>query len=137
MPTKKYIVTLTKSERVLLREILDKGKHNTQKRKRAQALLLADENCTDDMIALRIGMSRRGMEQLRQRFAGACLLASVNFQSKFASAAYHLRPSEISIAGNMCVVYTSPVGCAAYPKALLPDPWQNGSLSGGSKRRGQ
>jgi len=68
MPTKKYIVTLTADEKNTLRQIIDKGKHNAEKRKRAQALLLADENYTDDMIADRCGLSRRGLEQLRQRF---------------------------------------------------------------------
>ena len=68
MPAKKYNVTLTKDEKILLKEIINKGKHNSEKRKRAQALLLADENNTDDMIADRTGLSRRGLEQLRQRF---------------------------------------------------------------------
>jgi len=68
MPAKKYIVTLTKEEKTILREIVSKGKHSAEKRKRAQALLLAEENYTDDMIADRTGLSRRGLEQLRQRF---------------------------------------------------------------------
>ena len=68
MPVKKYIVTLTKTERVTLNEVLNKGKHSAEKRKRAQALLLAAQNLTDDMIADRTGLSRRGLEQLRQRF---------------------------------------------------------------------
>ncbi|GHV93627.1 hypothetical protein AGMMS50268_41300 [Spirochaetia bacterium] len=41
--TKKYRVTLTAEERKTLREILNRGKHSAQKRKRAQALLLCDE----------------------------------------------------------------------------------------------
>jgi transposase len=68
MPAKKYIVTLTKEEKTILKEIINKGKHSGEKRKRAQALLLAEENYTDDMIADRTGLSRRGLEQLRQRF---------------------------------------------------------------------
>jgi transposase len=52
----------------MLRGILNKGKHSAEKRKRAQALLLADENYTDDMIAERTELSRRGLEQLRERF---------------------------------------------------------------------
>ena len=68
MTAKKYIVTLNKDEKKLLTEILSKGKHTAEKRKRAQALLLANQNLTDDMIAERTGMSRRGLEQLRQRF---------------------------------------------------------------------
>jgi len=68
MPAKKYIVTLTKNEKEILKEIINKGKHSSEKRKRAQALLYADQNLTDDMIAERTGLSRRGLEQLRQRF---------------------------------------------------------------------
>jgi hypothetical protein len=41
---------------------------DASKRKRAQALLLADEGYTDDMIAERTALSRRGLEQMRQRF---------------------------------------------------------------------
>jgi len=68
MPAKKYIVTLTKDEKAILNEIINKGKHSAEKRKRAQALLLAEGNYTDAMIAERTGLSRRGLEQLRQRF---------------------------------------------------------------------
>jgi hypothetical protein len=46
MPEKKYIVTLTKEERATLNGMLNKGKHSAEKRKRAQALLLAEKNYT-------------------------------------------------------------------------------------------
>jgi transposase len=68
MPAKRYIVTLTSDEKETLNGIINKGKHAAKKRVRAQALLPAEENYTDDMIAERTGMSRRGLEQLRQRF---------------------------------------------------------------------
>ena len=68
MPAKKYIVTLTKEEKKFLKDVLNKGKHAAEKRKRAHALLLADQNYTDEMISERTGLSRRGLEQLRQRF---------------------------------------------------------------------
>ena len=68
MPAKKYKVTLTEDEKELLGDIINKGKQNASKRKRAQALLLADEGYTDDMIAERTSLSRRGLEQMRQRF---------------------------------------------------------------------
>ena len=68
MSAKKYIVTLTEEERKILNDLINKGRHSAEKRKRALALLLADENYTDDMIAERARMSRRGLEQLRQRF---------------------------------------------------------------------
>ena len=69
MPAKKYKVTLHAEEKKMLQDILNKGKHGAEKRKRAQALLLADGgDYTDDMIAERSRLSRRGVEQLRQRF---------------------------------------------------------------------
>jgi transposase len=68
MPQKKYKVTLTKDEEKQLHEIINKGKDGAQKRKRAQALLLAYEEYTDEMAADRVGMHRRGIEDLRQRF---------------------------------------------------------------------
>ncbi|MDR2111202.1 MAG: helix-turn-helix domain-containing protein, partial [Spirochaetaceae bacterium] len=66
--TKKYQVTLTAAEREILTGILNKGKHGARKRKRAQALVLADELLTDEEIAERTGMHRRGVEELRRRF---------------------------------------------------------------------
>ncbi len=62
MPSKKYIVTLTENEKEILRGITKKGKHSAEKYKRAQALLLAEENYTDGMIAEQTGLSRRGLE---------------------------------------------------------------------------
>jgi transposase len=64
----KYRVTLTEDEKQLLHEIINKGKHSAQKRKRAQALLLTDAGYTDEATADRAGMHRRGIEELRQRF---------------------------------------------------------------------
>ncbi|MDR2376745.1 MAG: helix-turn-helix domain-containing protein [Treponema sp.] len=67
--TKKYIVTLSGEERETLTGILNKGKHSAQKCKRAQALLLADNHqLSDEVIAERVGMHRRGIENVRQRF---------------------------------------------------------------------
>jgi transposase len=68
MPAKKYIVTLSDDEQTMLHNIMNKGKHGAGKRKRAQALLLAHEQYTDDTIAERAGLSRSGVEQLRLRF---------------------------------------------------------------------
>jgi transposase len=68
MPAKIYRVTLTKGEKRTLVDVIPKEVQKTQKWKRAQALLLAHENYTDETIADRTGMSRRGLEQLRHRF---------------------------------------------------------------------
>jgi transposase len=68
MSQKKYLVTLTEEEEKQLYDILNKGKHEAAKRKRAQALLLANEGYHDGTIAARAGMSCRSIELLRQRF---------------------------------------------------------------------
>ncbi|MDR0401128.1 MAG: helix-turn-helix domain-containing protein [Treponema sp.] len=68
MSQKKYNVTLTKDEEKLLHDVMDREKQGAQKHKRAQALLLAHEGYPDTAIAERVGMHRRGIEELRQRF---------------------------------------------------------------------
>jgi hypothetical protein len=68
MAEKEYRVTLTEAEREHLSSIINRGNHNAQKRKRAQALLLADQGYIDEVIAERVGMYRRGIEGIRQRF---------------------------------------------------------------------
>jgi hypothetical protein len=61
----KYRVTLTDDEKKTLGDIVNKGKHGAQKRRRAQALLLANEGYADEMMAGRTDMHRRGIEELR------------------------------------------------------------------------
>jgi transposase len=68
MPAKIYIVELTKAERKELQGIIHTGKQTAQKRKRAQALVLSADGYTDEIIAERVGMHLRSVEQLRQRF---------------------------------------------------------------------
>ncbi len=63
-----YRVTLSLDEVSLLKDIIHKGKHSAQKRKRAQALLLANDQMFDKVIAETVGMHRRGIEELRRRF---------------------------------------------------------------------
>jgi hypothetical protein len=68
MAEKKYRVTLTEAEREQLTAIINRGNHSAQKRKQAQALLLAAKGYTDEVIAEWVGMHRRGIEGIRQRF---------------------------------------------------------------------
>jgi hypothetical protein len=63
-----YRVTLTDDEVVQLEDLLNKGKHSAQKRKRAQALLYAHRGWTDQQIVNAVGMRKRSIELLRQRF---------------------------------------------------------------------
>jgi ParB-like chromosome segregation protein Spo0J len=65
MAEKKYRVSLTDAEREQLTAIINRDNHSAQKRKRAQALLLADKGYTDEVIAERVGMHRRGREGIR------------------------------------------------------------------------
>jgi transposase len=82
MPAKKYLITLTREEKKILKDVLNKGKQDAQKRKRAQALLLAEDSYTDEMIADRTGMSQRGLEQLRQRFVEEGFEITLNGKGK-------------------------------------------------------
>lgn len=63
-----YIVTLTDTEVALLQDILNKGKHTAQKRKRAFALLHAHQGWTDRQISEGSGMTVNAIQLLRQRF---------------------------------------------------------------------
>jgi transposase len=65
---KSYHVTLTHEEIAHLNELLNKGKHTAQKRKRAQALLHAHQGWSDRQIVDAVGMRRSSVEGLRQRF---------------------------------------------------------------------
>ena len=121
MPEKKYIVTLTKDEKVILKEIINKGKHSGEKRKRAQALLLADENYTDEMITERAELSRRGLEQLRQRFV------EEGFETTLAGKPRGHRPK--SLGGKdearliALVCSPKPEGRARWTLRLLQETW--------------
>jgi transposase len=59
---------MTEDEETTLHAVINKGKYGTQKRKRAQAPLLASEGYTDEAAAERADMSVRGIEDLRKRF---------------------------------------------------------------------
>jgi len=121
MPTKKYIITLTKEERAVLNEIINKGKHSAEKRKRAQSLLFADKHYTDDMIAERTGMSRRGLEQLRQRFV------EEGFETTLEGKPRGHRPKAIGGADEArliaLVCSPKPDGSARWTLRLLADKW--------------
>jgi len=121
MPAKKYTVTLTKEERKTLSEIINKGKHGAGKRKRAQALLLSDKNYTDEMIADRVGLSRRGLEELRQRFV------EDGFETTLTGKPRGHRPKALNGAdeARLIALVCSPIpdGRARWTLQLLADKW--------------
>jgi transposase len=122
MPAKKYIITLTKEEKKLLKDVLNKGKHTAEKRKRAQALLLADKSLTDDKIAERTGLSRRGLEQLRQRFV------EEGFEVTFKGKPRGHKPRALGGADEArliaLVCSPKPEGRMRWPLRLLADTWK-------------
>jgi hypothetical protein len=68
---KKYVVRLTAKERQILREVIAKLTGSSQKVRRAQMLLKADESgpaWTDERIAEAFDSRSRTVEKLRERF---------------------------------------------------------------------
>lgn len=63
-----YRVTLTEDEIQVLEDILARGKHTAQKRKRAQALLHSHNGMTDKENAAACGMHKRSIEEIRKHF---------------------------------------------------------------------
>lgn len=63
-----YRVTLTDEEIRLLDDILNRGKHSAQKRKRSHAMLLAHQGLTDRENSTISGMRVRSIEDMRRHF---------------------------------------------------------------------
>ena len=122
MPAKKYIVTLTKEEKNVLRNIVNKGKHTSEKRKRAHALLLAEENYTDEMIADRTGLSRRGLEQLRQRFVEEGFEITLNGKERGHKPKLLSGKDEARLVALVCG--PKPDGRTRWSLRLLADTWK-------------
>jgi hypothetical protein len=89
MPAKRYKVTLTNEERATLTTIVRKGKGNVRRMRRAQILLLADENRPDGAwkdadIAQALNAHERTVERTREK----CVLEGVE------AALNHTRPQK-------------------------------------------
>lgn len=83
MPTKIYKVTLTNEERARLTALTSKGKGNARHIRRAQILLLADENqpegaWRDADIAKALKAHSRTVERTREKFVQQGLEAALN-----------------------------------------------------------
>ena len=121
MSQKKYRVTLTPDEENLLHEIIGKGNYSAGKCKRARALLLASEGCTDEIIAKRVGMHRRGIEGLRQRFAGDGFAISLEGKPRGHRPRVLSGEDEVRLAALVCG--PKPEGCARWTMQLLQETW--------------
>jgi len=63
-----YRVTLMDEEVNILDDVINRGKHSAQKRKRAQAMLLARQGLTDKANSVISGMRVRSIEDMRKHF---------------------------------------------------------------------
>ena len=78
MPTIKYKVELTPSQRSTLVEVSRRGKPLARTLKRALALLKADEGLSDREAAVAVSMSAATVARTRRRFAEEGLEAAIN-----------------------------------------------------------
>jgi transposase len=121
MSQKKYKVTLTRDEENLLHDIINRGKHSAQKRKRAQALLLTHEGYTDEMTADRVGMHRRGIEEQRQRFVEEGFETALERKPRGHRPWALSREDEARLITLVCG--PAPEGCSRWTLKLLEDTW--------------
>jgi transposase len=75
---KKYIVELTADEKEQLLDLTRKGKTSARKLKRAQILLLANEDKSDETICAALHVGLATVERIRKRFVLEGLEAALN-----------------------------------------------------------
>ena len=83
MPKKKYIVSLTASERTILEQLTKKGKTAAYKMNHARILLKADINqegggWTDSKISESLNIGHATIERVRQRFVEEGIESALN-----------------------------------------------------------
>ena len=123
MWVKKYTVTLTEEERKILREIINKGSHCAQEKKRAQALLLAGDssNFTDAMIAERTSMSYVRIAKIRQRFVEEGFEETLNRKPGSGRSKTLVGADEARLIALVCS--PQPEGRIRWSLRLLRDTW--------------
>jgi transposase len=75
---KRYIVTLTDSERAELRKLISSGKGAARRLAHARILLKADQGLTDQCIATEVEVGHATVERVRRRFVEEGLKASLD-----------------------------------------------------------
>ncbi len=69
MNTHKHTITLSRPQRILLKDIIRKGTHKARRILRAQALLASAGGATDEEIAHNTGAHSTTIERIRRNFA--------------------------------------------------------------------
>jgi putative transposase len=75
---KRYIVTLTETERAHLLTLIKKGKVSARKLSRAHTLLQAEAGATDEAIAAALHLGIATVERIRKRFVEEGLEAALS-----------------------------------------------------------
>jgi transposase len=75
---KRYIVTLTDTERAELRKLISVGKGAARRLTHARVLLKADQGLTDERIAAEVEVGTATVERVRKRFVEEGLGASLD-----------------------------------------------------------
>ena len=79
---KRYVVDLSGEERSMLLSLTQKGQPKARKVRRAQILLLADEDRTDEAIAKSLHVGRSTVERTRKRFVQEGLQAALSERAR-------------------------------------------------------
>ncbi len=116
---KKYIVDLTEDERSRLLDLISKGKPAARKVKRANILLLADQDITDQEIAEMLHSSIPTIERTRKKFVLGNLDNALNEKSRAG------RPCKLDAQGEAYLIALAcskpPVGRVCWTTQLLAD----------------
>ena len=116
---KKYVVNLTDAERTELLEIVGKGRASARRLKRAHILLLADEGCTDEIIAKALHTTRATVERTRKRFVASNLERALSDRPRCGGPRKLNGKQEAFLVATACS--TPPEGRARWTMQLLAD----------------
>lgn len=119
MPNEKYVVNLHDDERKLLKELIKKGKGSARRLTRAHILLLADEDNTDETIAMTLHTSIPTIERTRKKFVEG------NVDWALSDKPHPKRGSKLNAKGRARLVATAcskpPEGWAKWSMQMLAD----------------
>lgn len=121
--SKKYIVSLTADERLILEQLTKKGKSPAYKINHARILLKADTNTldggwTDEAISMALDISIPTIERVRKLFVELGLEAALN-REKSVSRKYHKLDGEQEARLIAIACSQAPIGQARWTLRLL------------------
>jgi len=118
MPKKKYLVTLSDTERATLEQLLRSGQHVTRKVTRARMLLKAADGWGDEAIATALDVGRATVERTRQRFV-TCGLEALSDRPRPGKTPKLDAKAEARLIAEACSA--APEGCQRWTLHVLAD----------------